>query len=102
MELIKQIKEAEAQAKEIIEQAKAEAVSIGEDARRRQSAAASAAQEERRQAIERAVAEGEAAGQSEVESLKGRAAEEKQQLQENAGAKIDGCVGRVMDYLQQV
>lgn len=102
MELIKQIKEAEAQAKEIIEQAKLDAAAIGDDSRRRQAEQANAAQAERRQAIERAVAEAETVGQSEVESLKTRAAEEKQQLQANAGAKIDQCVGRVVDYLQQI
>lgn len=102
MELIKQIKEAEAQAKEIIEQAKLDAASIGDDARRRQVEQVSAAQAERRQAIERAVADAESAGQGEVESLKAKAAEEKQQLHASAGAKIDQCVGRVVDYLQQI
>ena len=102
MELIKQIKEAEAQAKGIIEQAKVDAATIGEDSRTRQAEQMNIAQEERKQAIERAVGEAEAAGQSEVESLKARAAEEKQQLQAGAGAKIDSCAGRVMDYLQQM
>ena len=102
MELIKQIKEEEAQAKEIIEQAKLDAATIGDSARRRQVELTVAAQTERRQAIERAVTEAEAAGQGEVESLKAKAAEEKQQLHANTGAKIDQCVGRVVDYLQQV
>ncbi len=102
MELIKQIKEAEAQAKGIIEQAKADAATIGEDSRARQAEQMNIAQEERKQAIERAVGQAEAAGQSEVESLKARAIEEKQQLQAGARARIDSCTGRVMDYLRQM
>ncbi len=102
MELIKQIKEAEAQAKEIVEQAKADAAAIAEDSRRRQSEQMDAAQEERKREIERAVAEAEAAGQGEVEGLKARAVEEKQQLQASAGGRIDQSVGRVMDYLRQM
>lgn len=102
MELIKQIKEAEAQAKEIIEQAKTDAAAIAEDSRGRQAEQMNTAQEERKQAIERAVGEAEAAGQSEVEGLKARAAEDKQQLQASAGARIDQCVGRVMDHLRQM
>ncbi len=102
MELIKQIKEAEAQAKGIVEQAKADAAAIAEDSRRRQAEQMNAAQEERKRAIERAVGEAEAAGQSEVEGLKSRAAEEKQQLQSSAGGRIYSCAGRVMDYLRQM
>jgi len=102
MELIKQIKEAEAQAKGIIEQAKLDATAIGEDSRARQAEQMNIAQEERKQAIERAVGEAEAAGQSEVEGLKAQAAEEKQQLQAGAGARIDSCARRVMDYLRQM
>ncbi len=48
MELIKQIKEAEAQAKGIIEQAKADAAAIAEDSRRRQAEQMNIAQEERK------------------------------------------------------
>jgi F0F1-type ATP synthase membrane subunit b/b' len=102
MELIKQIKEAEAQAKEIVEQAKVDAAAIGEDSRARQAEQMDIAREERKQAIERAVGEAEAAGQSEVEGLKAQAAEEKQQLQAGARARIDSCAGRVMDYLRQM
>ena len=61
-----------------------------------------AAQDERKHALERAVEEAEAAGQSEVEDLKAQAAEEKQQLQANAGARIDHCARRVMDHLRQM
>ncbi len=102
MELIKQIKEAEAQAKEIVEQAKVDAATITEDAMRRQSEQMDAAQEARKQAIERALGEAESAGQSEVEDLKAQAAEEQQQLQSRAGAKIDHCARRVMDHLRQM
>ncbi len=102
MELIKQIKEAETQAKGIIEQATADAAAIAEDSRARQAEQMNIAQEERKQAIERAVGEAEDAGQSEVEALKAQAAEEKQQLQASAGARIDSCAGRVMDYLRQM
>ncbi len=102
MELIKQIKEAEAQAKGIVEQAKVDAAAIAEDSRARQAEQMNTAQEARKQAIERAVGKAEAGGQSEVEGLKSHAVEDKQQLQASAGARIDQCVGRVMDYLQQI
>lgn len=102
MELIKQIKAAESEAKGIVEQAKTDAVSIGEDARNRQSEQLSIAQEERRKAIESAVSQAQEEGQGEVEVLKGQAAEEKQALESSAGAKVDQCVGRVMDHLRQM
>ena len=101
MELIKQIKEAEAQAKEIVEQAKADAVAAAEDSRLRQAEQMSIAQEERKQAIDRALAEAEAAGQREVEELKSEGAEGRQRLEAKADANIDHCARRVMDYLRQ-
>jgi vacuolar-type H+-ATPase subunit H len=102
MELIKQIKAAEAEAKVIVEQAKMDAVSIGEDARKRQAEQMSIAQEERKQAIESAFSRAQDEGQGEVEELKSKAGEDRHALESSAGAKVDQCVGRVMDYLRQV
>ncbi len=101
MELIKQIKDAESQAKEIVEQAKADAVATAEDSRLRQAEQMNIAQEERKQAIDRALAEAEASGQREVEELKSQGAEERRQLEAKADASIDHCASRVMDYLRQ-
>lgn len=102
MELIKQIKAAEAEAKVIVEQAKTDAVSIGNNARKRQAEQMNIAQEERRRAIESAVSRAQEEGQGEVEELMAHAAEERQALESNAGAKVDECVGRVMDYLRKI
>ena len=102
MELIKQIKAAEAEAKVIVEQARTDAVSIGEQARKRQGEQMSIAQEERRKAIESSVGRAQEEGQGEVEGLKSKAGIDRQSLESSAGAKVDQCVGRVMDYLRQV
>ena len=69
MELIKQIKEAERQAKEIIEQARAEAGRVAEEVSVKESRERVRAEEERKKAIGRAVAEAEEAGKVEVEKL---------------------------------
>jgi len=102
MELIKQIKEAEAQARETVGQGKKDASRIVDDARKRRQEDRRAAEESRIEAISRAKAEGQTAGEAEIDRLKNEAEQRKRQLQESSGGKVEECVGRVMGYLQQL
>ena len=100
MELIKKIKEAEAQAQEIIAQAKAESAGQAEENRKNRLEAIVQAEHERRKAIEAAVSKAESQGSTEAEGLKTKAEKNRQQLRKNAEGKMSGAVSRVMDYVK--
>lgn len=100
MELIKQIKEAEQQAKEIVETAKAGAVKIAEEARSRQEQRRSQAEDERKAAIEKAIAQAEQDGQAEVEELKAQGTTARSELESKARGKMDAAAEKVMDKLK--
>ena len=101
MEIIKQIKAAEAQAKEIIEKAKAEAVQIAENfSNNRQTQQADAA-EKRRIAISKAVDQAESAGQGEVEKLMADGSSLKSEMEKKAQAKIDAAAVKVVANICQ-
>lgn len=101
MELIKQIKEAETNAKQIIEQAKADAVRIAEQAYQEQTEKLKKAQDERKIAIEQAVAQAEKSGADQAESLKNEARQKIQQLDSQSESKMDGCVDKVLNSLKE-
>ena len=100
MELIKKIKQAETEAKEIIENARASTVALAEKLRLDLARARSGAEQERKKAIEDALSEAEAAGLGEVENLKAQAQQQSQQLRDKASARISPTVTKVMDYLR--
>lgn len=100
MELIKKIKQTEAQAQEIIEKAKADAVSRAEKMREDQRVALGRAEQERKKAIEAAVATAQSQGLEEAEKLKAQAEKDRRQLRDKANAKMPAAVARVMDYLK--
>ena len=100
MELIKKIKQAEAQAQQIIEQAGADAAQYAEEARQSRRQVLTEAEQERKKAIEAAVAEAETQGLGEVEHLKAEAEKQRQQLREGTTGKMDSAVAKVMDYLR--
>ena len=99
MELIKQIKQAEAQAQRIIEEAKVLAAEEAEKARRNRLKILEKAQVERKKAIEAAIAAAQSEGLAEVEELNAAAEKKRKQLSEKANSKMAGAVARVMDYL---
>jgi len=100
MELIKKIKETEAQAQQIIEQAGADAVSRAEKMREDQRVALAQAEQERKKAVEAAVAKAQSQGLEETEKLKAQAEKDRRQLRDKANAKMPAAVARVMDYLK--
>jgi len=100
MELIKKIKQAEAQAQEIVEQAKAKVVADAEEARKKRAAAQAEAEQARRKAIDEAVAEARSQGQAEAVGLKVDAETQRDKLRQEASGKIDGAVDKVMNYLR--
>jgi vacuolar-type H+-ATPase subunit H len=101
MEIIKQIKAAETQAKEIIEKAKAEAVEIAEDfSKDRQTQQADAA-EKRRAAIGMAVETAETAGQDEVKKLMIDGSSVRSEMEKKAATKIDAAAEKVVAKICQ-
>jgi V/A-type H+-transporting ATPase subunit G/H len=99
MELIKQIKQAEAEAQRIIEEAKAQAADEAEKGRRNRQKILEKAQVERKKAIEAAIAAAQSEGLAEVEELNAAAEKKRKQLSEKANSKMGGAVARVTDYL---
>ena len=100
MELIKKIKQSEAEAREIIEQAKAEAAKQAEKSRDNHLAAMTEAELQRKQATEAAIAEARSQANAEVEKLKAQAQEQRQQLRDKVGSKMGTAAAKVMDYLR--
>ncbi len=100
MELIKKIKQAETDAKEIIEKAKIEAANRAEDGKASKLEALTEADRERKQSIAASVTAAESEGLSEVETLKKQAEGERLQLRERSNGKMSGAVTKVMEYLK--
>ena len=100
MELIKKIKQTEAQAQEIIEQAKAQAAGQTEQGRERRRQALAQAEQERKKAIEAAVAAAQSQGLAEIENLKAQAEKDRQQLHHKVNPKMAPAVAKAMDYLK--
>jgi vacuolar-type H+-ATPase subunit H len=101
MELIKKIKQAETQAQEIIEQAKAQAAAQAEEGRQRRLESLTQAEHDRRKSVEAAVAEAQSQGLVEIENLKAQAEKKRQQLRNKVGKKTTPAVAKVMEYLKK-
>ena len=102
MEIIKQIKAAESEAKQIIEQAKIDAQKISEEFAKTREDKKSAAADQRRKAIEAAVAESEAKAKDEVEKLMGEGASQREQMQNAARGKSDAAAAKVVNKLREL
>jgi vacuolar-type H+-ATPase subunit H len=100
MELVKKIRQTEAQAQKIIEQAKAGAAEKAEDGRKNRSQLLAEAEQARKKAIEAAVAAAQSQGLAEAEKLKTQAKKKQQQLRDKAAGKMDSAAKKVMDYLK--
>jgi len=100
MELVKKIKQAEAQAQKIIEQAKAEAAKQAEEGRKNRSRLLAEAEQQRRKTIEAAVAAAQSQGIVEIEKLKTQAEKDRQRLRSKVADKTAPAVTKVMDYLR--
>lgn len=100
MELIKKIKQTEEQGREIIEQAKAQAVKQAEQNRQKRLESMAAAEQDRKNAIERSIAQAQTEGLAEIEELKNQAENSRRQLRESVSGKTAPAVQNVMDYLK--
>ncbi|MHC4570966.1 MAG: hypothetical protein ACYS0C_02660 [Planctomycetota bacterium] len=101
MELIKRIKQAEAQAQEIIEKAKVQAAAQAEESRASRLESLAQAEHNRRKAIETAVAEAQSQGLEETGGLKAQAEKKRQQLRNKVADKMTPAVAKVMEYLKK-
>ncbi|MHC4543308.1 MAG: hypothetical protein ACYTDW_00855 [Planctomycetota bacterium] len=100
MELIKQIKQAEAQAQQILDQAKANVARQAEEARKNRQQALAKAEQERTKVTEAAVAAARSQATVEVENLKAKAENSRQQLRDKTNNKMPPAVAKVMEYLR--
>ena len=101
MEIIKQIKAAETQAKEIIEQAKADALKIAEGFSSDRDEQLAAADKQRRDAVDKAVATAGADGQAEVEKLMAEGAAQREEMENTAKSKMDAAAAKVVAGIVQ-
>jgi len=100
MELIKKIKEAEAQGQEIVKEGKLEADELHNRGRTSRNEAMEKAEQERKKAIEAAVAEAGSRGVEEIRQLKAQAEKDQVQLRDMAANKMPAVVSKVMDYVR--
>jgi len=101
MEIIKQIKAAETQAKEIIEKAKTDALKIAEDFSAERESQLAAADKKRRDAVDKAVATAGADGQAEVEKLMADGAAQRDEMENKAKSKMDAAAAKVVAGIVQ-
>jgi V/A-type H+-transporting ATPase subunit G/H len=99
MELIKKIKQAENQAQEIIEKAKAEASQRSEKDRDDRRKAMEEAEQQRKKAIDVSITAARSQGSAEVERLKTQSENQRRELREEVSDKIAGAAAKVVDYL---
>ncbi|MCK5565240.1 MAG: hypothetical protein KAJ07_08330 [Planctomycetes bacterium] len=102
MELIKQIKDAETKSRQIVEQAKAEAVRIADESRKGQDVKQKEAQDLRRDAVTAAIEQAEQSGQGQVEELKQQGIQQVEQLRSQVAERMNGCVDKVMQHLKNI
>jgi vacuolar-type H+-ATPase subunit H len=101
LELIKNIKKAEADARDIVEKAKAHAIELVQQAKAKAAESLTTEQENRRKSIADAVSAAENTGHQEVDSLTTAAGEHIQQIENNARSKMPSAVAKVMEGLKR-
>lgn len=100
MELIKKIKQTEAQAQEIVEQARVDAIAMAQEQRKDHQKSMDQAEHERKKAIDAAVALATTEGQTEIEQLGAKAQQDRKTLREKTKPAIAGAVAKVVDFLK--
>ena len=99
MELIRKIQQAEAQAQEIIEQAKKEIAKWAQQNRDNQIKAQEEAEQERKKTIEAAIAQAQLQAQKEIETLKAQAQSQQQQIRKIAETKMPQVIAKVVNHI---
>ena len=101
MELIKQIKDAEKQAKDIVEKAGQDAALILEEAKKQRDDLLKQSRQRRNKAIEDAVKRAEQEGSAQADAITQAGSETISTLKESCSAKVGFCVEKVLSHLQQ-
>jgi V/A-type H+/Na+-transporting ATPase subunit G/H len=101
MELIKKIKDAEQQAREIVDQARHEASALQDEARVQRAERLQKSQQQRSRAMEAAVAEAEQKGAEQARQLLAQGDSEVEALKAACQARMGACVEKVVSRLQQ-
>lgn len=101
MELIKQIRTAEQEAKAIIEKAKGDAVEMDESWAAKRSEELGMAEDHRKAAIVAAVAGAEEEGAVEVEALMSQGQQSRDEIASNARAKIGSAVQKIVEEIKK-
>lgn len=99
MELIKKIKQAESQAREVIERATVQAGEESEKSKETRRIALEEAGGARKKAIEASVSDATSQGAAEAEQLRNQAEKDRQGLGDKAKGRITAAAAKVMDYL---
>ena len=100
MELVKKIKEAEAQAEQIVAQANADAVKQAEGLKILQQQRLCEAEQQRKKITEEAISRAKSQGQKKAEELKAQADRQKNQLVKNSKDKLPQAIASVTDYIK--
>lgn len=101
MKLIKHIKDAEQQAKDIVEGAGRDAGSILEEAKKHRDDLLRQSHQRRSKAIDDAVGQAEQEGKLQAEDILQAGTQTISTLKESSSAKIKMCVEKVLSRLQQ-
>jgi vacuolar-type H+-ATPase subunit H len=99
MELIKQIKEAENKAKELVEDAQKYVVQTAENIKKEHTEQLEQAYQQRKEAIEKAKNQGRAAGQQQTKELMEKAKQQQQQLKSTAEKRRNPVADKIVDFL---
>ena len=100
MELIKKIKQAEAQARQIIDQSKADAAKKTDDAAKKHRDAVEQAEISRKKAIEAAIADAQSRACDNITKLQKQAEKDMQQTRDKTSGKMAAATTMVLDYLK--
>jgi len=100
MELIRQIKDAEAAAKKLVEEAKSYCTSSIDNAVRQRAEKLSQLQQDRQRRIEQSHADGQKQGLAESQQLKAQSLQAMQQLEQKAAAKAELAVNTVIEFIK--
>ena len=102
MELIKQIKDAENQAKEIVEKARKDASAKLEQVRLAYEQQLRAAQKERQQIINQAIVQAEKATEAQVAELIEQGRKQIEAVRSACQGRVDACAAKIVAKLEQI
>jgi ATP synthase H subunit len=101
MELIKQIKDAEKQAKDIVEKAKQDSASLLDEAKNQRAELLKQSQHRRVKAIDEAVNQAQRDGKTQTDQIAQTGTEAVSSLKASCSQKVQSSVEKVLSRLQQ-